>query len=68
MWHLAVEAELRSLLSIPDEVALSACVTLGRPAGRHGPVRRKPLDAVVFDDEWGVEATWAREPDRPDSE
>lgn len=59
MWHGAVEPELRSLLDIPDEVALSACITLGRPAGRHGPVRRRPLTDVVFDDGWGSAASWA---------
>ncbi|MEZ5248597.1 MAG: nitroreductase family protein [Ilumatobacteraceae bacterium] len=52
MWHLAVEAELRELLEIPDHVALSACITLGRPAGRHGPVRRRPIAELVFDDGW----------------
>jgi nitroreductase len=63
MWHGAVEPELRSLLGIPDDVALSACITLGRPAGHHGPVRRKPLGDVVFDDAWGDPATWAEEPE-----
>ena len=62
MWHGMVEAELRELLCIPDGVALSACITLGRPAGRHGPVRRRPLADVVFDDEWGSTASWAAEP------
>lgn len=68
MWHLAVEAELRSTLGIPDDVALSACITLGRPAGRHGPVRRRPLEAVVFDDHWDRPAEWARDaaPGEPD--
>ena len=61
MWHLGVEAELRSLLSIPDDVALSACITLGRPAGRHGPVRRTPVADVVFDDTWGSAAAWITE-------
>ena len=61
MWHLGVEAELRSLLAIPDDVALSACITLGRPAGHHGPVRRKPLADVVFDDRWGDAAVWIAE-------
>ena len=61
MWHLMVEAELRELLEIPQEVALSACITLGRPAGRHGPVRRRPLADVVFDDGWGAPAVWAVE-------
>jgi nitroreductase len=63
MWHLAVEAELRDLLTIPDHVGLSACVTLGVPEGRHGPVRRKPLIEIVFDDEWGSTADWAGEPE-----
>jgi nitroreductase len=62
MWHLGVEDELRGLLSIPDDVALSACITLGRPEGRHGPVRRRPVQELVFDDEWGRGAPWAVDP------
>ncbi len=58
MWHLGVERELREILSIPESVALSACITLGVPAGRHGPLKRKPLGEVVFDDSWGEPATW----------
>ncbi len=58
MWHLGVEAELRDVLSIPEHVALSACITLGVPAGSHGPVRRKPLAEVTFDDSWGVVPDW----------
>ena len=58
MWHLGVEDELKSLLGIPDEVALSACVTLGVPEGNHGPVKRKPLDEMVFDDAWGRRPDW----------
>ncbi|HSL74820.1 MAG TPA: nitroreductase family protein [Ilumatobacteraceae bacterium] len=58
MWHLGVEAELRELLEIPDDVALSACITLGVPEGHHGPVRRKPLVEVVFDDGWGRVPAW----------
>lgn len=62
MWHMMVERELRETLAVPDHVALSACITLGRPAGRHGPVRRKPLADVVFDDGWGEAAAWAVDP------
>lgn len=58
MWHLDVEDELRATLAIPDGVALSACITLGVPVGRHGPVRRRPLDQLVHDDEWGRPAPW----------
>jgi nitroreductase len=58
MWHLGVETELRELLGIPGRVALSACITLGVPEGHHGPVKRKPLDQIVFDDAWGRSADW----------
>lgn len=54
MWHQSVDAELRLLLSIPEEVALSACITLGRPLGSHGTVRRRPLAELVFEDSWGA--------------
>jgi len=62
MFHLGVEDRLRSLLGVPDEVALSACVTLGRPAGSHGPVRRRPAAEVVFDGALGRTAGWVEEP------
>jgi len=60
MWHLGVETELRELLGIPDGVALSACITLGVPEGHHGPLKRKPLDEIVFDDAWGHPPTWVQ--------
>ncbi len=65
MWHLAVESDLRDVLGIPDHVALSACITLGVPEGRHGPLRRKPVAEIAFDDAWGEPATWAGLADRP---
>ena len=62
MWHHAVDAELRELLHIPGDVALSACITLGRPAGKHGPVRRRRLDELVYEDGWLQPAAWAQDP------
>ena len=62
MWHQLVEPQLRDLLAVPEDVALSACITLGRPQGAHGPVRRRPLHEVVFDDHWGAGAGWAVDP------
>lgn len=62
MWHSLVEDELKAILGVPEHVALSACITLGRPQGRHGPVRRKPLGEVVFEDEWGAATPWATDP------
>ena len=62
MWHQAVETELRDLLEIPHDTAISATITLGVPEGSHGPVRRRPLGELVFDDRWGAVAGWAVEP------
>ena len=62
MWHGAVEDQLRTLLGIPDDVAIAACITLGVPAGRHGPVRRRPIGELVFDDGWDQAAPWALDP------
>lgn len=59
MWHLGVEDDLRRILEIPDHVALSACITLGRPEGRHGPLKRRPIAELTFDDRWGEPAPWA---------
>lgn len=62
MWHLSVENELREILHIGSDVALSACITLGRPQGSHGPVRRRPLSELVYEDTWGTSADWALDP------
>jgi nitroreductase len=63
MWHQGVEAELRDLLAIPDNVAISACITLGKPHGSHGPVRRRPIAELVFENHWGTSPTWAVDPE-----
>lgn len=62
-WHHSVEPQLRTLLGIPDGVAIHATVPIGRPVGHHGPVRRRPVAELVFDDAWGEPATWATEPE-----
>jgi nitroreductase len=62
-WHFAAEAELRALLHIPDEVELVATITLGRPQGRHGPVRRRPLPELVFGEQWEQPPSWAVDPE-----
>jgi nitroreductase len=60
-WHAPVERELREVLGVPEGVALHACITLGVPAGRHGPLRRKPLTGLVHDGVWGRPAEWLGE-------
>jgi nitroreductase len=61
-WHRPVEAELRRLLAIPEQVAICGAITLGRPAGAHGPVRRRPVGELVFADTWGRPAPFAVDP------
>jgi nitroreductase len=62
MWHTPVEGQLREVLSIPDEVVLAATIPLGRPEGSHGPVRRRPLGEVVFEEHWAEPPAWAVDP------
>jgi nitroreductase len=57
-----VSAELHDALGVPDGVALHGTITLGHPAGRHGPVRRRPLAELVFEDGWDEPAEWAVDP------
>jgi nitroreductase len=61
-WFLGVEDQLRELLAIPDEITISAAITLGRPEGSHGPVRWRPLADSVYCDQWGQSASWAADP------
>ncbi|HEY1826371.1 MAG TPA: nitroreductase family protein [Acidimicrobiales bacterium] len=62
-WQFAVDAELHSLLGIPDEVVIMATITLGKPEGQHGPVRRRPLPELVFGERWGDAPSWAVDPE-----
>jgi nitroreductase len=62
-WHALAEAELRPLLGIPDEVGIAATLALGRPEGHHGPVRRRPIGELVYEDHWEGPAPWAIDPD-----
>lgn len=61
-FHGSVEAEIKSLLEIPDDVFITCMVTLGKPAGAHGPVRRRPISELVFGDTWEEAPDWAVDP------
>jgi hypothetical protein len=50
------------LLGIPEEVFIAATVTLGKPQGKHGPVRRRPMNELVFGDSWQQAPDWAVDP------
>ncbi len=61
-WHFAVEDELRRLLGVPEGVFMAATITIGRPEGSHGPVRRRPLSELVFGETWDAPPPWAVDP------
>jgi nitroreductase len=61
-FHGAVDRELKTLLGIPEEVFISCTVTLGRPLGGHGPVRRRPMNELVYGAQWGEAPDWAVDP------
>lgn len=62
MWHQAVEAELHAALGIPDDIVIAATIPLGHPEGGHGPVRRRPIGELVYEDRWEGPAPWAVDP------
>jgi nitroreductase len=62
MWHAEVEDRLAAILELPATFTIAATIPLGRPEGRHGPVRRLPLPELVFEDAWGASAPWAVDP------
>jgi nitroreductase len=62
LWHRPAEDRLAELLGLPSDVSVAAVIPLGRPAGRHGPVRRRPLADLVYEEGWGHPAPWAVDP------
>jgi nitroreductase len=62
-FHRAVHGELASLLGIPDNVTIAATLTIGRPIGHHGPVRRLPMSKTVFENSWDEAPDWAVDPE-----
>lgn len=62
-FHAGAEPQLRELLEVPDGALIAATITLGRPEGRHGPVRRRPLAELVYEETWGASPAWAVDPD-----
>ncbi|ONH22244.1 nitroreductase [Pseudofrankia asymbiotica] len=61
-FNFTVDAELRALLGVPDTTFIAGTITLGRPVGHQGPVRRRPMPELVFGDSWGEPAPWAIDP------
>ena len=50
--HGVAEQQFRDILEIPADRFLGVTIPLGWPAGRVGPVSRKPVEEVVHHDRW----------------
>lgn len=46
------EPLIREAVGVPDDWMLAGHVVVGWPRGKHGPVRRRRLEDVVFHDRW----------------
>ncbi len=61
-FHGMVDKELKELLCIPQEVFIACTITLGKPQGKHGPVRRRPMKELVYGDTWEASPDWTIDP------
>lgn len=61
-WHHPVADRLEPALGLPDDVAVVGTIPLGRPVGSQGPVRRLPLQDLVYEGRYGQPAAWAQDP------
>jgi nitroreductase len=52
--HLAYEKESEAALGLPEGVHSYAILPIGYPMGKFGPVKRGPLNEIVYQDRWGV--------------
>ena len=49
------EDEVRELLEIPEPWGTAAAIPIGYPVlGGHGPISRRPVEKLAFDDTWGA--------------
>ena len=52
-FHRTHEAEVKTLLGIPDGIETMALIPLGWPRGKFGAGARMPVDKVTYWDSWG---------------
>ena len=59
--HIRCEQDVKTLLGIPQEVQTFAMMPIGYPLGHFGPLSRKPVSEVAYEDHWGQ--AWAGPPE-----
>jgi nitroreductase len=53
-FHIVDEPAVKEHFGIPEGVQIGATIPVGHPAGRYGPVNRKPDREVTFWNRWGA--------------
>jgi nitroreductase len=61
-FNFSVDQKLRELLHVPQGTFIAGTITLGKPIGHHGPVRRRPMSELIYEEAWGQEPAWAADP------
>jgi nitroreductase len=61
-WNVAADGALRELLGVPEGTFIAGTITLGKPEGGHGFVRRRPMSELVYEERWGEPPVWAVDP------
>lgn len=61
IFNLPMRDQLYEMLDIPENNQLYCLLPLGYPTDKHGPLNRKPVKAVVFDEKYGAGWTFAEE-------
>src|SRR5262249_10797579 len=51
--HTLLEEEVKSLLNLPSEIKTYALMPIGYPLDKFGPVKRRPVSEVAFEDRYG---------------
>jgi nitroreductase len=65
--HTIAEDEIKAILSLPSNVRTFALMPIGYPAGRFGPVKRRPVSEVAMVDRYGSPFSAAVELPPPDA-
>jgi nitroreductase len=51
--HTIAEDEIKAVLNLPSQVRTFALMPIGYPAGKFGPVKRRPVSEVAMVDRYG---------------
>ena len=52
--HMFYEDEVKQILGLPPEVHTYALMPIGYPAGKFGPIKRRPVSEVAYLDKYGT--------------